>query len=67
MGPEGVHAELTLGQGIGVGHEAVALLMRRAGIAGSSAILAASTSTRSRPPQISLNVSSLVAFPTSSG
>ena len=33
-GARRVHAELTLGQGIGVGHEAVALLMRRAGISG---------------------------------
>jgi len=31
-----VHAELTLGHGIGVGHQAVELLMRRAGIQGIS-------------------------------
>ena len=31
-----VHAELTLGHGIPVGHNAVAMLMRRAGIAGLS-------------------------------
>src|SRR6266851_4250433 len=29
-----VHAELTLGQGVAVGHQAVELLMRRAGIQG---------------------------------
>ena len=31
-----VHAELTLGQGVAVGHQAVELLMRRAGIQGIS-------------------------------
>jgi len=31
-----VHAELTLGQGVAVGHQAVELLMRRAGIHGIS-------------------------------
>jgi hypothetical protein len=31
-----VHAELRLGHGILVGHNAIALLMRRAGLAGST-------------------------------
>jgi hypothetical protein len=31
-----VHAELRLGRGIVVGHNAVALLMRRAGLAGAT-------------------------------
>jgi len=33
-GARRVHAELTMGRGIPVGHEAVAMLMRRAGIRG---------------------------------
>jgi putative transposase len=35
-GALGVHAELRLGRGIMVGHNAVALLMRRAGLAGAT-------------------------------
>ena len=33
-GAKRVHAELVLGRGIRVGHNAIAMLMRRAGIAG---------------------------------
>ena len=35
-GARRVHAELRLGHGISVGHNAVAMLMRRAGLAGLS-------------------------------
>ena len=35
-GALGVHAELRLGHGIVVGHNAIALLMRRAGLAGAT-------------------------------
>jgi hypothetical protein len=44
-----VHAELTLGRGITVGHGAVELLMRRAGIRACQATSAAGRCTRPRP------------------
>ncbi len=47
-----VHADLTLGRGIAVGHQAVELLMRRAGIQGISGDLASGTSPAWPSPAI---------------
>ena len=58
-GAKRVHAELALGRGIEVGHNAVAMLMRRAGIAGATAPASGAASPgRTRPPRTSSTASS---------
>lgn len=52
-GDRRVHAELTLGRGIGVDHGQVELLMRRAGIKGLPGKSAVGRSTRRPPPPTS--------------
>ena len=66
-GASRVHAELVLGRGIRVGHNAVAMLMQRAGIAGHNG----ARKWRGVPAWRRLRTSSTVSFaasaPTSSG
>jgi putative transposase len=61
-----VHAELTLGHGITVGHCAVEMLMQRAGIQGIAGVPATGRCPAPSPPatssSASSNVASLTAF-----
>ncbi len=65
-GARRVHAELRLGRGIVVGHGAVAMLMRRAGLAGATGPSGAMPSRTRSPPTWS-TVSSPAAGRTSCG
>ncbi len=66
-GSRRVHAELTLGLGITVGHGAVELLMRRAQIKACPAAAAPGPNTRPRPPVTWYTASSPAPYPTSYG
>jgi HTH-like domain len=62
-----VHADLTLGHGVAVGHQAVELLMRRAGIQGISGRPRYRRIPVWPPPAIASSGSFIVTVPTSSG
>lgn len=53
-----VHAELTMGRGVTVGHNAVAMLMHRAGLQGLPGVRERDRDTRPRPRAISSSVPS---------
>ena len=62
-----VHAELRLGQGILVGHNAIALLMRRAGLAGATGRPSGAMPSPTRSPPTWSTASSPAAGRTSCG
>jgi putative transposase len=62
-----VHAELRLGHGIMVGHNAVALLMRRAGLAGTTGRPSGAMPSPTRSPPTWSTANSPAAGPTSCG
>ena len=66
-GAKRVHAELVLGRAIQVGHNAVAMLMQRAGIAGRSGPASATGSRASQAPLTSSTGGSCAIVRTSSG
>ena len=66
-GAKRVHAELVLGRGILVGHNAVAMLMQRAGIAAATAPANGAGYPAPRAPTISSTASSFANGPTSCG
>jgi putative transposase len=62
-----VHAELRLGRGIVVGHNAVALLMRRTGLAGALGGPSGAMPSPTRSPPTWSTATSPTAAPTSCG
>src|SRR4051794_19424175 len=66
-GAKRVHAELVLGRGIRVGHNAIAMLMQRAGIAGRNGARKWRACPAERPPTTSSTASSGESVRISSG